>query len=239
MILTARPAPGRPPPTRGSAGRRRPRSSSPSIRPQCASRPSSILTDRSEVLHILVQLPVGHPLRWRSTSKRFIARKVSTTARRARRAGTASASSASSAAPRSRGARRPGLAAVGVAGDRRGRARARARSRRGRRSSSAAIAEVRVGAAVADAHLDPGRAAALGRDADERGAVVPAPVGVGRREGVGDEPPVGVDRRVQEAISAGAVLEHARDEVARIVAEPVGAVGVVERVVALASASEM
>ena len=62
--------------------------------------------------------------------------------------------------------------------------------------------------------------AALGRDADERRAVVPAPVGVGGREAVGDDPPVGVDGRVQERGQRGRVGEHAGGEVAQLGREP-------------------
>src|SRR5215207_4014241 len=57
---------------------------------------------------------------------------------------------------------------------------------------------VRVRAAIAHPDLDPRGPSSLGRYADESRAVVPAPVGVCRRQRVGDEPPVGVYGGVQE-----------------------------------------
>ena len=159
-------------------------------------------------------------MRWRSISKRLIARNVSTICRPdARRAARASASSASSASSSARGQRRR------RGSSRRGRRR-RATGRRrlelladrraGPANSSAAIARYGFGAAVADADLDARRRAALGRDADERRAGCPSPSCVRRRERVGHEAAVGVDGRVQERHQRGRVGEHAGGEVAQL-----------------------
>ena len=154
--------------------------------------------------------------RWRSTSKRLTARKVSTICgpdrvgehrvglQRVER-GLQRAWAASAAVARAR--------VVGVAGDRRPAARARRARRAGRRTAPRrspgtgwrAPSPTRTSIRV--------RAAALGRDADERRAVVPAPVGVRGRERVGHQAPVGVDRRVQERHQRGGVREHAGREV--------------------------
>src|SRR4029453_9742472 len=74
--------------------------------------------------------------------------------------------------------------------------------------------------------------AALERDAAHRGAVVVAPVSVGRREAVRDDALVRVHGRTEERLEARGMLEDAGDEAAGERAEPVRPALVRERVVA-------
>ena len=182
-----------------------------------------------EVVQVLGDLPVGDPgavaLDLEALDRQEGRRR---SRRRARRAGPRRPR-ARRARPRASSGRRVAARARGRRGRRRRRpARGGASSRRmpsAPAASDRGDRQVRVGRAVADAELDPGRAAALGRDAHERGAVVPAPVGVGRRQRVRLDPPVGVDGRVEDRHQRRRVLEHAADEPARLVADAVGVVG--------------
>jgi hypothetical protein len=94
--------------------------------------------------------------------------------------------------------------------------------------------QVRVRGAVARANLDPRARAALLRNAAERRAVVVAPVRVGRREAVRNDPLVRVHGRPEERLQALRVLDHAGDEGGRERAEPVWPCLVGERVLAVA-----
>ena len=93
--------------------------------------------------------------------------------------------------------------------------------------------QMRAGGTVCGADLDPGTRAALVRDAAEGGAVVVAPVRVRRCEAVGQDPLVGVDRRPEQRLQPGRVLDHAGDELRRQRAEPVRPALVGEGVVAV------
>ena len=98
--------------------------------------------------------------------------------------------------------------------------------------------QVRAGRAVAGADLDARARAALVRDAAERGAVVVAPVRVGRREAVGQDALVGVDRRPEQRLQPRRVLDHPGDELRGERAQPVRAALVGERVATVLAASE-
>ena len=75
--------------------------------------------------------------------------------------------------------------------------------------------QVGVGSAVAEAHLQSRARAALGRHSQHCAAVVEAPIGSVRRQGVRAESFVGVDCRVGERRDGGGIVQDARDHVLR------------------------
>ena len=162
----------------------------------------------------------------RSTSNRFIARKVETSSvaelldepgvglerveRGAEVGGQLVPACASSSA-------------VGVA-RRPGRAASSSRSMPSSPASrSAAVIEVRRRREPSPARISIRlREPALVRHADERGAVVVTPVRVRRREAVGEEALVRVDGRPEQRLQPLGVLDHAGDELQRERAQPCG-----------------
>ena len=94
--------------------------------------------------------------------------------------------------------------------------------------------QVCAGGAVAGANLDPRAGAALARDTAEGCAVVVAPVRMGWRQAVREEPLVRVDGRPEQRLQAVRMLDHTGDEVAGERAQPLGPTLVGKRVVTVA-----
>src|SRR4029077_12059630 len=92
--------------------------------------------------------------------------------------------------------------------------------------------QMRAGRPVRRADLDTRAGPAFVRHPQESGAVVVSPVGVRGREAVGQESLVGVDRRPEQSLKTGCVLDHAGAELGRKRAEPLGASFVAEYVAA-------
>ena len=96
------------------------------------------------------------------------------------------------------------------------------------RGEQAGDGQIRVGGGVTEPQLHARGAAALGRDAQHRAAVVQAPVDQPGRQGVGAEPLVGVDRWVVHGSQRRGVGQHAGDRRPGDVGQPVLAVRIIE-----------
>ena len=90
--------------------------------------------------------------------------------------------------------------------------------------------QVGVGGGVAEADLHPGGGTPLRRDPDHRAAVVQAPVDQPRCEGVGPEPLVGVDGRVEQRAQRPGVCQDPADGMQAGRRQPVRAAGVAEHI---------